>query len=53
MEEKIIKSKEEILKDIQDIAKKSQGIKDVIESMLLELDDLEKKYYDLISEIKK
>jgi predicted nucleic acid-binding OB-fold protein len=46
------KSKNQLLREIQDIVDKFNEKKQIVESMLMEIDDLEKKYNILIEEVK-
>ncbi len=46
-----IKSKEELLKELQNIATKMNSIKSTVEEMLIEFDELEKKYLEISDEI--
>jgi hypothetical protein len=46
------KSKNQLLREIQDTVDKFNEKKQIVESMLMEIDDLEKKYNILIEEVK-
>lgn len=46
------KSKNQLLREIQDTVDKFNEKKQIVESMLLEIDELEKKYNTLIEEVK-
>jgi hypothetical protein len=46
------KSKNQLLREIQDTVDKFNEKKQIVELMLMEIDDLEKKYNILIEEVK-
>ena len=46
------KSKNKLLREIQDTVDKFNEKKQIVELMLMEIDDLEKKYNILIEEVK-
>jgi hypothetical protein len=46
------KSKNQLLREIQDTVDKFNEKKQIVESMLIEIDDLERKYNSLIEEVK-
>jgi hypothetical protein len=52
MEKAVKKSKTQLLRELQDVVDNFNEKKKVVDSVLDEIDILEKKYYQLISEIK-
>lgn len=52
MEMKVNKTKTQILKEIQDVVDEFNSKKKIIEELLIEIEELEKKYYILSLEIK-
>jgi len=48
-----MKTKDQLLKELQDLATKAERIKETIELMLTDLESIEKKYVEISEEIKK
>ena len=52
MEKAVKKSKTQLLRELQDVVDNFNEKKKIVDSVLDEIDILEKKYYQLVSEIK-